>query len=175
METLWAPWRSGYITSEKPIPQPGDTGCIFCDKPRADNDESQLIVARAKSCFVLLNLYPYNNGHLMVAPYRHVARLEDLPDAEIAELMQVARLIEPILKAKLNPDGFNIGMNIGHVAGAGIDAHLHLHVVPRWSGDANFMPVLSETKVIPQSLEAVRQLLSVPLQESLQQAGLSQV
>lgn len=167
METIWAPWRVGYIVGEQPAPPPGATGCIFCDKPGAGDDRAHLIVARANYCFVLLNLYPYNNGHLMVAPYRHVARLEDLPDAEIGELMQVARRLEPVLRATLNPDGFNIGMNVGRVAGAGIDAHLHLHIVPRWGGDTNFMPVLADTKVVPQSLAAVRDLLAEPAQAAL--------
>jgi len=167
METVWAPWRVGYILGETPLLPPGATGCIFCDKPGAGDDEAHLIVARASHCFVLLNLYPYNNGHLMVAPYRHVARLEDLPEEEVAELMQVARRIEPVLRAKLNPDGFNIGMNVGRVAGAGIDAHLHLHIVPRWGGDTNFMPVISDTKVIPQSLAAMRELLAEPVQAAL--------
>jgi ATP adenylyltransferase len=167
MDTIWAPWRVGYILGEMPAPPEGATGCIFCDKPGAGNDEAHLIVARARHCFVLLNLYPYNNGHLMVAPYRHVARLEGLPDEEIAELMQVARRIEPVLRQTMNPDGFNIGMNAGRVAGAGIDAHLHLHIVPRWGGDTNFMPVLSDTKVIPQSLSAVRDMLCAPIQAAL--------
>lgn len=165
METIWAPWRVGYILGD--TPPPGANDCIFCDKPGVGDDETHLVVARARFSFVLLNLYPYNNGHLMVAPYRHVARLEDLPDEEIAELMQVTRRIEPILRAKLNPDGFNIGMNVGRVAGAGIDAHLHLHIVPRWGGDTNFMPVIGETKVIPQSLQAVRALLAAPVQTAL--------
>lgn len=167
--TIWAPWRSGYITGETPAPPAGATGCIFCDKPKADDDSAHLIVARAKFSFVLLNLYPYNNGHLMVAPFRHVARLEDLPDEEIAELMQVARRLEPVLREKLDPQGFNIGMNVGGVAGAGIDAHLHLHIVPRWNGDTNFMPVLADAKVIPQSLHAVRDLLAAPAQNALEE------
>lgn len=178
METIWAPWRVGYIlgeqpgtgsdATENPVPETNpQTGCIFCDKPASNDDAKHLIVARGQTCFVLLNLYPYNNGHLMVAPYRHVSRLEDLADEEIADLMRAARRIEPILRQKLNPDGFNIGMNIGHVAGAGIADHLHLHMVPRWSGDTNFMPVLSDTKVIPQSLAAVRDLLAPDLQAAL--------
>jgi ATP adenylyltransferase len=103
----------------------------------------------------------------MVAPYRHVARLEELPDAEIAELLLVARRIEPVLQERLNFDGLNIGMNVGRVAGAGIDAHLHLHIVPRWGGDTNFMPVIADAKVVPQSLEAMRELLARPLQDAL--------
>jgi len=167
MDTIWAPWRVGYILGETPAPPQGATGCIFCDKPHAGDDRAHLVVARAKYSFVLLNLYPYNNGHLMIAPYRHVARLEELPDEEIAELMQVARRLEPVLREQLNPQGFNLGMNVGGVAGAGIDAHLHLHLVPRWNGDTNFMPVLADTKVIPQSLEAMRDLLAEPVQNAL--------
>jgi ATP adenylyltransferase len=171
METIWAPWRVGYILGEDastPLPEPPHpTGCIFCDKPRAGDDGAHLIVARAQYSFVILNLYPYNNGHLMVAPYRHVACLEELPDSEIAELFLVAKRIEPVLKAKLNFEGLNIGMNVGRVAGAGIDAHVHLHIVPRWGGDTNFMPVIADTKVMPQSLEAVRELLAQPLQNAL--------
>jgi ATP adenylyltransferase len=173
METIWAPWRVGYILGDKdetgePLPEPDDpTGCIFCDKPRAGADAPHLIVARAKYSFVILNLYPYNNGHLMVAPFRHVARLQDLPDDEIAELFLVSKRIEPVLKQTLNFDGLNLGMNVGRVAGAGIDAHLHLHLVPRWNGDTNFMPVTAGTKVVPQSLAAVRELLSESLQAAL--------
>lgn len=167
METIWAPWRLGYIVGEKTPPPPDATGCIFCDKPRTGDDRAELIVARARHSFVIMNLYPYNNGHIMVAPYRHVARLEDLPDDELAELLQVTRRVEPVFKKLINPDGFNIGMNIGKVAGAGIDAHLHLHIVPRWSGDTNFMPVIGDTKVIPQALEAMRDLLAEPVQAAL--------
>jgi ATP adenylyltransferase len=171
METIWAPWRVGYILGENastPLPEPPNpTGCIFCDKPRADDDRAHLIVARAQYSFVILNLYPYNNGHLMVAPFRHAAHLEELPDAEIAELMLITRRIAPVLKEQLNCEGVNIGMNVGRVAGAGIDAHLHLHIVPRWSGDTNFMPVIADAKVVPQSLDAVRELLAQPLQRAL--------
>ena len=173
METLWAPWRLGYVVGEqsaqdKPLSQPPHpTGCIFCDKPQSGDDAAHLIVARAPRCFVMLNLYPYNNGHLLVAPYRHGARLEDLEDDECAELMTVVRRAERVVRERLKAEGFNIGMNVGRVAGAGIDAHLHLHIVPRWSGDANFMPVVSNARVMPQSLAAVRETLAGPLQNSL--------
>jgi ATP adenylyltransferase len=173
METLWAPWRLGYVVGDqsdeaKPLAQPPHpTGCIFCDKPQSGDDAAHLIVARATRCFVMLNLYPYNNGHLLVAPYRHVARLEDLGDDECAELMTVARRAARVVREGMTAEGFNIGMNVGRVAGAGIDAHLHLHIVPRWSGDANFMPVVSDTKVMPQSLASVRETLAGPLQTAL--------
>lgn len=167
METMWAPWRVGYILGAKPPPRDGECGCLFCDKPAAGDDRQQLIVARAPLCFVLLNLYPYNNGHLMVAPYRHAARLQDLSDEEIAQLMQVVRRLEPILTEHFHPDGFNGGINLGQVAGAGVADHVHFHLVPRWSGDTNFMPVLCDTKVIPQSLEAVFDLLHEPVQTAL--------
>jgi ATP adenylyltransferase len=165
METLWAPWRMGYVTGEKEAP--GPTGCIFCDKPMAGDDAKQLIVARGRSCFVILNLYPYNNGHLMVVPYRHVSQLGELKPDEAAELMQIAQCAEGVLRETMNAQGFNIGMNVGSVAGAGIASHLHLHIVPRWAGDTNFMPVVADAKVMPQSLSAVCELLSSPLQNSM--------
>jgi ATP adenylyltransferase len=168
METIWAPWRVGYILGEDDAAKPAtSSGCIFCDKPDAGDDKTQLIVARAPSSFVILNLYPYNNGHLMVVPYRHVAQLEELSDEEAGELMTVARRAATVLKNQLNCEGINLGMNVGAVAGAGIDAHLHLHLVPRWAGDTNFMPVLAETKVIPQALSAMIDLLSAPMQKAL--------
>ena len=131
---------------------PDPTGCIFCDKPREENDEANLIVYRGKTCFAILNAYPYNNGHLMVVPYRHLAHPGDLTDAESAEMMQTAARVTGVLDRVYRPDGFNIGMNVGSAAGAGIAAHLHLHVVPRWSGDTNFMPVIGEVKVLPEML-----------------------
>ena len=165
METIWAPWRVGYILGEdKPEKI---NGCIFCEKPSAGDDAAHLIVAKSTFCFVILNLYPYNNGHLMVVPYRHVAQLEELSDEEAAELMLVARRTAAVLKNQLNCEGINLGMNVGAVAGAGIDAHLHLHLVPRWAGDTNFMPVLADTKIIPQALGAMAGLLSAPLQAAL--------
>lgn len=168
METIWAPWRVGYILGEDKPAQPAKpAGCIFCEKPHAGDDRAHLIVAKSVFCFVILNLYPYNNGHLMVVPYRHVAQLEELEDSEAAELMLVARRTAAVLKNQLNCEGLNVGMNVGAVAGAGIDAHLHLHLVPRWAGDTNFMPVLAHTKVIPQALSAMADLLSAPLQEAL--------
>jgi ATP adenylyltransferase len=148
MDIIWAPWRIEYVVSEKP------KGCIFCDKPKEDDDRKNLLLARAQRCAVMLNAYPYNNGHLMIAPYRHVAALTDLTDEEISDIMRTAQQCVRILQQEFKPDGYNVGMNLGRVAGAGIDDHLHLHVVPRWNGDTNFMPVLADTRVVPESLVA---------------------
>jgi len=150
---IWAPWRMGYIL--------GDRGeaCIFCEKPKENDDEKNLIVARRDRCFALLNLYPYSNGHVMVAPYRHVGKFEDLEPEECAEMTSLAQRLVEALTGAVEAEGFNIGINQGRAAGAGIEEHLHLHVVPRWEGDTNFMPVLSSAKVIPQALEETYRLL----------------
>lgn len=128
-------------------------GCIFCEKPKEHRDRENLIVARFERSFVILNAFPYNNGHLMVAPYSHVPNLIGLTDDELAELMKVTQIAERVLRDALNPHGFNIGINLGRCAGAGIEEHLHIHIVPRWEGDTNFMPVIGETKVLPEMLE----------------------
>ncbi len=146
MDYLWAPWRMEYILSEKP------EGCIFCDKPAQNEDRKNLILYRGASCFVIMNYYPYNNGHLMIVPYRHVSALEDLTEKERNEMMAVLSHSGKILKKVMQPEGLNIGMNLGKTAGAGIDDHLHFHIVPRWNGDTNFMPVFGHTKVLPQGL-----------------------
>jgi ATP adenylyltransferase len=130
-----------------------DDACIFCEKPATLEDEAQFILRRGKHCFALLNIYPYNTGHLMVAPYRHVADLEDLTIEESSELLELASLCVQAIKECMHPEGMNLGINLGKAAGAGFDAHLHLHVVPRWVGDTNFMPVVGETKVLPEALE----------------------
>ncbi|HUE75505.1 MAG TPA: HIT domain-containing protein [Chloroflexota bacterium] len=127
-------------------------GCIFCEKPHEDRDRENYILARGIESFVLLNAYPYGNGHLMVVPYAHLATLEDLPTSTLTELMELTRTSIASLRRVMAPDGFNVGMNIGHAAGAGIADHVHLHVVPRWNGDTNFMPVLAETRLIPEML-----------------------
>jgi len=128
------------------------SGCIFCDKPRQQSDKENLIVYRGATAFVLLNLYPYNNGHLMVAPYAHTAKLSELSPESLSEIMKLVQGCEAALYQAYLPQGYNIGMNLGQIAGAGIADHLHMHVVPRWSGDTNFMPVIAETKVLPDSL-----------------------
>lgn len=144
---LWAPWRIEYITGRK------SERCVFCDPDPAH------VVVRGEHCFVLLNAFPYAPGHVMVAPNRHVAGLGDLDDQEMLESMQLAQRMVGALDCAMSPNGFNVGLNLGKVAGAGIADHLHLHVVPRWDGDTNFMPVLGDTHVIPQALEETRKVL----------------
>lgn len=146
--TLWAPWRMAYIEGGR-----GD-GCLFCDKPREADDRKNLILYRGPLTYVVMNLFPYANGHLMIVPYRHCEDLGRLSPAESLEIMQSAQRCTQILQRAFRAEGFNIGFNLGKVAGAGISEHVHLHVVPRWLGDTNFMPVLSNTKVMPEYLEA---------------------
>lgn len=146
MRQLWAPWRIRYILMEKP------KGCIFCMKQKEKNDEENLILYRGERCFIMLNLYPYNNGHLMIVPYRHVPSVEDLKVTEILEMGMLTKASLKLLRRILRPDGFNVGFNIGRVAGAGIEEHVHMHIVPRWNGDTNFMPVIGDTKVISEGL-----------------------
>ncbi|CAM3255055.1 HIT family protein [Stackebrandtia soli] len=161
LERLWTPHRMAYIKGEnKPTgPDSASTGCPFCEMPKLDDDEG-LIVARGALVFCVLNLYPYNAGHVMVCPYRHVADYTDLDDAETAELASVTQRAIRVIRYVSAADGFNIGMNQGRVAGAGIAGHLHQHVVPRWGGDGNFMPVIARTKVLPQLLTDTRRLLA---------------
>jgi ATP adenylyltransferase len=147
---IWAPWRLAYV---KDASKDVEEECIFCAKPRAGDDEENLIVHRGEHCFVILNLFPYTNGHLMVAPYEHLGRLQDLPTEAVAEMMLLAQRAMAGLEQTYDPHGFNVGFNQGRVAGAGVEHHIHMHVVPRWGGDTNFMPVLADTRVMPQSLE----------------------
>jgi len=154
MENLWAPWRMEYI---KKVDNPG---CIFCQKPTEDKDIENYILHREKFNFVILNCYPYNPGHLMVVPYRHLSTPEELTGEELLEHYELARKCISVLKKVLTPDGFNMGMNLGRVAGAGIDKHIHTHLVPRWNGDNNFMPVLSDIRVVNESLAATYKKLA---------------
>jgi len=147
MERLWSPWRMEYIVSRK------GEGCIFCDQIADNDDEGNYILHRGKKCYVMLNLYPYNNGHLMVIPYQHVPGPEQLEEDALTEMiLMVNRGLEALRRA-MHPDGFNIGINIGKAAGAGIEEHVHIHVVPRWKADTNFMPVFSSTRVIPELMD----------------------
>lgn len=147
-EHLWAPWRLRYIEGAS---EPG--GCIFCDLPKQSADRENLILFRGTTAFVIFNRYPYTNGHLMVAPYRHTCDLADLSDDELLEIHQLVRDCTGWVKEAYQAQGFNLGVNLGSAAGAGIPGHVHWHIVPRWSGDTNFMTAVGETRVLPQSLE----------------------
>lgn len=148
MDQLWAPWRMDFIER----PKEGDEGCIFCDFPRLNQDEEHYILYRGLHCFVILNAFPYNNGHLLIAAYRHGHELQQLNGDEKLELMELTDRGCQALAQAYHAEGYNIGMNLGKVAGAGIPGHLHVHIVPRWNGDTNFMPVLGNTRVLPEAL-----------------------
>ena len=154
IDRLWAPWRSGFVSVRRP------RRCIFCTASASRKDRQHHVVARSRHVFCLLNRYPYNNGHLILAPYRHVGRFEALRSEEWLDLFGLSEQLMRRLRRGLHPDGFNLGINLGKTAGAGVPGHLHLHIVPRWTGDTNFMPILGKTKVIPQSLDALYALLT---------------
>jgi len=157
MQRIWAPWRMEYIRGLDPEGRAAEEskGCIFCWKPAAppERDHDNLLIARRDHCFLILNLFPYNNSHLMVVPYRHLCDFTRLTDEELLDCQRALRDAAGVLQRSLNPQGFNIGLNLGKAAGAGIDQHLHWHLVPRWVGDSNFMPVIGDTKVISESIE----------------------
>ena len=154
MDQLWAPWRGEFIHSEK------RSDCIFCTFPAESKDAENLIVARSERSFVILNKFPYNNGHLMVIPRRHVSEFTALDAAELSDLHTLLQRALTALQQAYRPEGFNVGMNLGAVAGAGIAAHLHYHVVPRWNGDTNFMPVIGQSKVMIEHLQTTREKLA---------------
>ena len=172
-EQLWAPWRLGYVAGDKPQeapPEPAawlpaaDRGCFLCRagakyEAGSSADRQLLVVTRTASAMVVLNRYPYNNGHLLICPSRHVGDLKDLTHEESSECMELLSKFTVVYREKMNAEGFNIGLNLGRVAGAGLPGHLHWHLVPRWAGDNNFMPVLAGTRVIPQSLDALWEML----------------
>jgi ATP adenylyltransferase len=147
MDRLWSPWRYRYVSTAEP-----SDACIFCEKPKAGDDLRNLIVYRAERTFVLLNLFPYTSGHLMVAPYVHVPTLEEADEGTVSELMLLTRRAQRHLREEYRAPGFNLGMNIGSCAGAGVAGHIHMHVLPRWPGDVNFMTTVAETRVIPEDL-----------------------
>ena len=149
MKVLWAPWRMAYIKSAR---KPAK--CIFCVIPGERRDANNLLLHRGHHGLVVMNLFPYNSGHLLVAPYAHVKSLEQLPDEAALDLLHLTTLSLKVLRAEIKPEGFNVGINLGRVAGAGIEAHVHLHIVPRWNGDTNFMPLFAETRVMPEHLQA---------------------
>ncbi|MFH1679659.1 MAG: HIT domain-containing protein [Candidatus Eisenbacteria bacterium] len=148
MDRLWATWRMPYIESLKEK----SGGCIFCEKPSEGGDEEVYVLLRRPKSFVILNTFPYNPGHVMIAPYRHVRSFSALDGEERSEIMELLALCETVLEDVLHPNGMNIGVNLGKAAGAGVPGHIHVHLVPRWQGDANYMPVLGNTKVLPEGL-----------------------
>ena len=149
MDMLYAPWRIEYITAPKPAPS-GTS--LFTQIAQSADDETNLVIARDRTCYALLNKYPYTGGHLMVVPYKQTADLHGLLDEELADLLKLVRRCQDALAEVMKPNGFNIGVNLGRAAGAGIEEHLHIHIVPRWAGDTNFMPVISSTMVLPEAL-----------------------
>lgn len=157
MDRIWAPWRVQYILGVKPEKDAKNEtpeSCIFCQALSHGNDEEKLILHRGKTNFIMMNLYPYTSGHLMIVPIRHLNRLEDMTDEEMLEAMTLSRKMLKVFRKVMNPEGFNLGWNLGRVAGAGVVEHVHLHIVPRWNGDANFMPVLGDVKVISEHIES---------------------
>ena len=155
MKVLWAPWRMGYILSEHK-----DQNCIFCPGKDRGKDEERLILHMGSRTLVMMNRFPYNNGHLLVAPVKHVSGLEQLNNKETMDLLLMVRRSIEILKEVMEPEGFNVGLNLGHVAGAGMEEHMHFHIVPRWKGDTNYMTVLGDVRVIPEHIrKTYRKLL----------------
>ncbi|MCF7805059.1 MAG: HIT domain-containing protein [Candidatus Marinimicrobia bacterium] len=159
-ETLWAPWRIEYVLQEKP------EDCIFCAKPAPGTDDrEELILVRGEYSFVIMNLYPYNNAHLMISPYQHTADIGDLDDTTHLEMIHFLQEWMEVIRETMNPEGFNTGANFGKVAGAGVDDHYHYHLVPRWSGDTNFMPILGHTKVLVEGLEETWEKLAAAYED----------
>ena len=165
MEQLWAPWRLPYITAAKPTT--AEAPCFICDGLAGNDDRGHLIAQRTPWSVVLLNRFPYNNGHLLVAPRAHKGQLSELNSDELVQVMETLRQMVRVLDRLMHPDGYNIGLNLGRVAGAGLLGHLHWHVVPRWQGDTNFMPIVADAKVISQALEALYDLLVTNLREEM--------
>lgn len=161
MDHLWTPWRMEYILTPK------GHGCVFCDKIAVGDDVTEHVLVRERTAYITLNRYPYNNGHLLVVPYAHVASLEDLPPETLLEMMLLVNRGLAALRATMRPEGFNIGVNLGKVAGAGVAGHVHIHVVPRWSADTSFMTTIAETRTIPETLDQtyarLRAVLSQPV------------
>jgi ATP adenylyltransferase len=159
MDTLHAPWRIEYILA----PKTAQNGSLFTRIAQASEDEANFVVARDRTCYALLNTYPYTGGHLLVVPYKEAADFNGLTDEEMADLMKLTRRCQNALTRVMKPDGFNIGINLGKVAGAGVPGHLHIHIVPRWQGDTNFMPVIADTTVMPQALKELAARLRAAL------------
>ena len=162
MERIWAPWRQSYVSNAR-----SDKSCIFCPDHAGNDDRERLILSRSDYSLMMLNRYPYTGGHLMVSPLHHTAELDDLSDAELLDLMHLLRRGRALLKQVANPDGFNVGINLGRAAGAGVEEHLHIHIVPRWNGDSNFMTVVGDVRVIPDGLAETYDRLSAALAEGV--------
>lgn len=158
-QPLWAPWRIEYIRSEK------EDQCFLCRMFSEDNDRENLLLHRGKTCAIIMNRFPYNNGHIMIAPLRHIAEISDLTDDEVLEMNDLTRRVINALRNTMNAEGFNIGINMGSIAGAGLKDHLHRHIVPRWAGDTNFMAVIGDTHVVPEALLSTYDLLAAELQK----------
>lgn len=163
-DPLWAPWRLSYI---KTSPSPEESGCFLCRYRDGEDDRENLVVSRSMHMMVVLNRFPYNNGHLLIAPLAHKGSFDELTDDELLASQTEIRKYLKFLRNSMNPEGFNVGLNLGQVAGAGLPGHLHWHIVPRWNGDTNFMPVIADIKVIPQSLQALYTLLKQEIDKSL--------
>jgi ATP adenylyltransferase len=158
MDYLWTPWRYAYIKESQ-----GTPGCIFCEKLKEKDDAKALIIHRGRHCFICLNAYPYSNGHSMVIPYAHLDELQKLPVDTANELIGLTQRLESALRKLYGPDGINVGVNLGKAAGAGVDGHVHLHILPRWFGDTNFMTVVGETRVLPEALETTYRRMKAAL------------
>jgi len=159
MDYLWTPWRYAYVTAGSKT-----NGCIFCDLPKAGDDVKARIVYRGQSCYIVLNTYPYTPGHVMVVPFAHLDELQKLPAAAAHEMMNLSQKMEGVLRKLYSPDGVNLGMNIGKAAGAGVAGHIHMHVLPRWVADSNFVSVIGETRILPESLEITYERIRAALE-----------
>jgi ATP adenylyltransferase len=160
MQRIWAPWRMAYIVGER------SGGCVFCEKSKdMANDQENFVLCRGEFAFALMNIYPYNNGHLMIAPYAHVASLTELNPEQVRDLFCLTQQCERVLTQAMHPEGFNIGINLGKAAGAGIADHLHVHIVPRWNGDTNYMTTVCDSRVIPQQLSETYAILMAYFQK----------
>jgi len=165
MDYLWTPWRYAYVTSGGKV-----SGCVFCDLPKEGDDAKVGIVHRGQHCYAMLNAYPYTAGHVMVVPFAHLDELQKLPVAAAHEMMDLTQRMESVLRSLYTPDGINLGMNVGKAAGAGVAGHIHMHVLPRWMADANFISVVGETRLLPEALETTYRRIRGALQATGPQA-----
>lgn len=161
MDYLWTPWRYAYVTTAQEV-----SGCIFCDLPKLGNDAEARIVHRSQYCYIVLNTFPYTPGHVMIVPFAHLDELQKLPPPAAHEMVDLCQTMEKLLRRLYNPDGVNLGMNIGKAAGAGVAGHIHMHALPRWVADANFVSVVGETRILPETLELTYERLKGALQVS---------